>query len=51
MKKIATTTNHSSEYPYNAPIFDVIVILLGPKTNAAVIMPGPRERSQRRSPD
>ncbi len=40
---MATTTIQSRLYPYTAPIFDVMVILLGPKTTAAVIIPGPND--------
>jgi hypothetical protein len=32
-----------------APIFEVIVILLGPKTSAAVIIPGPSDLSHLRN--
>ena len=31
-----------------APIFEVMVILLGPKTSAAVIIPGPSDLSHLR---
>lgn len=46
IKKMATTMIHSSSKPYCAPSLDVIVTLLGPKTRAAVIIPGPKTPNQ-----
>lgn len=46
IKKIATTTIHNRSNPKSAPNLEVIVTLLGPKTSAAVIMPGPSTPSQ-----
>lgn len=46
IKKIATTTIHNKSNPKSAPNLEVIVTLLGPKTSAAVIMPGPSTPSQ-----
>ncbi len=43
IKKKASATIHKSENPYNDPDLDVMVILLGPKTKAAVINPGPED--------
>ena len=43
IKKTASTIIQINEYENSAPSLEVIVILLGPKTNAAVIMPGPKD--------
>ena len=47
IKNMANRTTQSRLYPYSEPSLDVIVILLGPKTTAAIIIPGPSERKIR----
>lgn len=46
MKNMATAMIHNRENPKLAPSLEVMVILLGPKTSAAIINPGPRPFSQ-----
>src|SRR5690606_11498190 len=45
IRAVDTSKTHNRSYPYKLPSLDVRVRLPGPNTNAAVMIPGPKERN------